>query len=89
MQHERRSPQQEGPAQQEGPTQQEGPAQQPSDALLSRQQRSFYGVDLSALHGAAGDEFFRQPIVVRQAEHSGAAEADGHAQVLLCVSGLL
>ncbi|XP_056287569.1 histone-arginine methyltransferase CARM1-like isoform X3 [Pseudoliparis swirei] len=27
------------------------------------QQRSFYGVDLSALHGAAGDEFFRQPIV--------------------------
>ncbi|XP_034411426.1 histone-arginine methyltransferase CARM1-like isoform X2 [Cyclopterus lumpus] len=27
------------------------------------QQRSFYGVNLSALHGAAGEEFFRQPIV--------------------------
>uniref|UniRef100_A0A3B4V684 Histone-arginine methyltransferase CARM1 n=1 Tax=Seriola dumerili TaxID=41447 RepID=A0A3B4V684_SERDU len=27
------------------------------------QQRSFYGVNLSALHGAAVDEFFRQPIV--------------------------
>ncbi|KAF3857310.1 hypothetical protein F7725_009169 [Dissostichus mawsoni] len=27
------------------------------------QQRSFYGVNLSALHSAAMDEFFRQPIV--------------------------
>ncbi|KAM6893537.1 histone-arginine methyltransferase CARM1-like [Xenentodon cancila] len=27
------------------------------------QQRSFYGVNLSALHGAAVDEFFKQPIV--------------------------
>ncbi|XP_067439075.1 histone-arginine methyltransferase CARM1 [Thunnus thynnus] len=27
------------------------------------QQRSFYGVNLSALHSPAGDEFFRQPIV--------------------------
>uniref|UniRef100_A0A3P9JHR2 type I protein arginine methyltransferase n=1 Tax=Oryzias latipes TaxID=8090 RepID=A0A3P9JHR2_ORYLA len=27
------------------------------------QQRSFYGVDLSALHNAAADEFFRYPVV--------------------------
>ncbi|CAK6965495.1 histone-arginine methyltransferase CARM1 isoform X1 [Scomber scombrus] len=27
------------------------------------QQRNFYGVNLSALHSPAGDEFFRQPIV--------------------------
>ena len=33
-----------------------------------RQQRSFYGVNLSALHGAAVDEFFKQPIVVRVAK---------------------
>lgn len=30
-----------------------------------RQQRSFYGVDLSALYSPAMDEFFKQPIVVR------------------------
>lgn len=31
----------------------------------SRYQPSFHGVDLSALRGAAVDEYFRQPIVVR------------------------
>ncbi|XP_028254346.1 histone-arginine methyltransferase CARM1 isoform X2 [Parambassis ranga] len=31
------------------------------------QQRSFYGVNLSALHSAAVDEFFRQPIVILMA----------------------
>lgn len=33
-------------------------------SLASRYQPSFHGVDLSALRGAAVDEYFRQPIVV-------------------------
>lgn len=33
--------------------------------LMLRYQPSFHGVDLSALRGAAVDEYFRQPIVVR------------------------
>lgn len=32
--------------------------------LVFRYQPSFHGVDLSALRGAAVDEYFRQPIVV-------------------------
>lgn len=32
-----------------------------------RYQQSFHGVDLSALRGAAVDEYFRQPIVVSKA----------------------
>lgn len=34
-------------------------------SLVLRYQPSFHGVDLSALRGAAVDEYFRQPIVVR------------------------
>lgn len=31
---------------------------------LFRQQRSFYGVNLAALHGPVVDEFLKRPIVV-------------------------
>lgn len=49
--------------------------------LLLRYQPSFHGVDLSALRGAAVDEYFRQPIVVRYPSHT-------HRDVYTCLKNV-
>lgn len=75
------------------------------DLLTLRYQPSFHGVDLSALRGAAVDEYFRQPIVVSYSWHArgrasihmlafmtnvcGFDPQDGVSVILLVMSQLL